>query len=76
MTEEPLFEFESQHLPDTETRYNRPEEPLSLDEALRVCFSEEGERSEWRPRLALMEPGEQIWGMQEDGGHVSVRRIS
>jgi hypothetical protein len=72
VTEGPLFEFESQHLVGTET----PVEPMSLDEALRVCFSDEGERGEWRPRLALMEPGEQIWGMQEDGGRVSVRRVS
>jgi hypothetical protein len=67
VTDERLFEFDAVRTHGTVA--------LPLEAALEVTFGDR-ERGEWRPRLALMEPDEEIWGMSEDGTRLRVRRVS
>ena len=73
MSEERLFEFQLHD--DLADAVRAHTAALPLEAALEGAFGDR-EREEWRPRLALMEPDEEIWGMSEDGTRLRIRRVS
>lgn len=75
MGDEPVFHFEAVYGSPDAVRQIRTEEPLPLDAALELMFSDE-ERYDWQRRLVAMEPGEKLYAMAADGSGHTIERVA